>query len=104
MNERQTPVYRRGKLYAARVARLIKAAEHPQLRQELSPEEQAILSRMRITETQFRCLEGYYCRGRNMAQLSEEFGIHVSSVCRAISRGEDNLRTALEQARKEARP
>lgn len=88
--------YRRGKYYAADMARysLQIAGDNSQ---ELNRLKRNLIRALQedVTERQRQALFMYYAQGYNMREIGEQLGVDKSTISRTIKRGERRLQRCL---------
>lgn len=87
------PIYRRGAPYAARTRQLLRLAVHPELDSSQDRYTLALVHsiRDRLTQRELQCMTGYYIQRCALTDLGPRLGIHPSTVCRNIHRGQAKL-------------
>ncbi len=68
----------------------------PRLPRELQLERVRRVIQEELTDRQRQILTAYYFQEQTIAQISEELGVHKSTVCRTLHRAEERLRRYLK--------
>ena len=99
-HKKNEPYYRRGKAYAANMARLASAIWYPAVRDKLPGTERVTVDELvrHVTLREAQCLELYYSQGKNFRQIGEALNINVSTISRNIQRGEQKINRVVDFA------